>query len=295
MNKHPVYQASNIFLQRNKRKVLSNVSIEIKAGELTGLIGPNSAGKSTLLDVLMKFLEAKGHVLLKGKPISNWSASAMAKTVAYMPQQHLAHWPISVYDYIALGRIPHTQLGQALKSEDEAKIEQAIDRADVRYLYARPVTELSGGELCRVSLARVLAVDAEVLLVDEPIAGLDPGHQLAVMQLLKQEADSGKTVVVVIHDLMLASRFCDSLWLMNQGKMVCSGPPDKVLTQQNLSDIYKVTVKVIETSPVEVVVPWSLTEASAQTRINTQIETNTQNSLTNFDDPTAENGETDVS
>ncbi len=256
-----IYKAENVTLLRHKREVLSDVSVAIKAGEVTGLIGPNSAGKSTLLEVLLGFLlPATGTVRLKDKLLSQWSAQDLARTVAYMSQQAFAHWPISVYDYVALGRIPYQRFGQKVGAQDLCSIEQALEKVDLECLRNRPVTELSGGELCRVSLARVLAVEAEVLLVDEPTAGLDPGHQLSIMQILQQEASRGKAVVIVIHDLSLAGRFCESLWLMNNGKVICTGEPCEVLTDRNLCDVYKVTAKIVKSRPKEIVMPWSLIE-----------------------------------
>jgi len=256
-----VYKADNITLLRHKRLVLDDLSINVKAGEMTGLVGPNSAGKSSLLEVLLGFLIAdSGAVTLKHKLLGHWTAQELARTVAYMPQQTFAHWPISVYDYVALGRIPYLRFGQKISVEDRSSIENAIEKLDLEDLRLRPVTELSGGELSRVSLARVLSVEAEVILVDEPIAGLDPGHQLSIMQILQQEAVGGKAVVIVIHDLALASRYCDSLWLMNKGRMICSGQAREVLTDKNLREVYKVSAKVIEHNPREIVMPWSLIE-----------------------------------
>ncbi|VAW76180.1 hypothetical protein MNBD_GAMMA12-1843 [hydrothermal vent metagenome] len=255
---YPLYQASGINLMRQKRQVLYDVSIAIQSGQVTGLIGPNSAGKSSLLEVLTGFLTPQtGTVALKEKEVARWSSTELAKVVAYMPQENLAHWPVSVYDYVALGRIPHLGFEQKANAQGQAFIELALQKVDVAHLRYRPVTELSGGELSRVCLARVLAVDAEVILADEPIAGLDPGQQLSIMQVLQQEAKAGKAVVAVVHDLAIAGRFCDSLWLMNKGKIVCSGAPDDVLSKQNLREVYHINIKEIATQP-RVVMPWSL-------------------------------------
>ncbi len=257
MNIKPVYHARNISFRRSGRKVLDDISITIEAGELTALIGPNSAGKSTLLEILLGLVKNEtGSILLQQRPLSDFSPTELATTVAYLPQQHETHWPISVYDYVALGRIPHNRFARAASKDDIMQIEQVIDKTDIRHLITRPVTNLSGGELCRVSIARVLAVNADVIMVDEPIAGLDPSHQLSVMQLLKNEAESGRAVVTVIHDLSLACRFCDTLWLLDKGKMVCSGTADKVLTDEHLRQVYQVTSKIIQSSPIKVIMPW---------------------------------------
>ncbi len=258
--KTSLYQTSCIDLIRQKRQVLCNVSIDIQAGQVTGLIGPNSAGKSSLLDVLTGFLTPQaGTVLLKKKEVAHWASAELAKVVAYMPQEHLAHWPVSVYDYVALGQIPHLGFDKNPNAQAQIVIEQALQKVGIEYLRHRPVTELSGGELSRVCLARVLAVDAEVILADEPIAGLDPGQQLSIMQVLQQEAKAGKAVVAVVHDLAIAGRYCDSLWLMNQGKIVCSGTPDEVLSKQNLLEVYHINIKEISSHP-KIVIPWSLSE-----------------------------------
>ena len=252
-----IYTASGIGLHRHQRQVLCDVDIGIRCGELTGLIGPNSAGKSTLLDVLTGILiPDTGKIYLENLSLNDWSRVDLAKTVAYMPQQHLAHWPVTVYDYVSLGRIPQAKTGSANGQEDSHFINLAIDKTDVRHLSERPVTELSGGELSRVSLARTLAVNARVIMVDEPIAGLDPGHQLSIMQVLRDEARAGKAVVTVIHDLTMAGRFCDALWLMHHGAMHCSGAPAEVLDEDTLSEVYQVTSRVLQSSPREVIMPW---------------------------------------
>ncbi len=255
------YDIEALDLSRDGRRVLTQVSLQLAYGELTGLIGPNSAGKSSLLQTMFGFLCADaGEIRLRHRPLHQWPRTALARTVAYLPQQHNAHWSVSVYDYVALGRIPHLRFGQRPGQEDRLRIEQAIDETGVQALADRPVTRLSGGELCRVAIARTLAVDAEILLVDEPIAGLDPHHQIAIMQLLQRQARRGKAVLAVMHDLPLASRFCDRLWLLHQGRLVCSGTPAEVLTAQNLQQVYRLRCRQLAVDDTRITVPWECSD-----------------------------------
>ncbi len=256
-NVNNVYDIKNLQLSRDGRQVLTQVSLQLAEGRLTGLIGPNSAGKSSLLEAMFGFLPAdSGEIHLLQKPLAHWQRTLLARTVAYLPQQHTAHWPVSVYDYVALGRIPHLRFGQAPGPQDKQRIDQAIEETGIRTLSDRAVTQLSGGELCRVAIARTLAVDARIMLVDEPIAGLDPHHQIAVMQLLQQQARNGKAVMTVMHDLGLASRFCDRLWLLDQGRIVCSGTPAEVLTPQNLRQVYRISCRELHAGGTRITIPW---------------------------------------
>ncbi|HXG28067.1 MAG TPA: ABC transporter ATP-binding protein, partial [Nevskiales bacterium] len=148
------------------------------------------------------------------------------------------HWPMPVAQVVALGRLPHRAPWARVPPADAAAVQRALQAADVAHLADRPVTQLSGGERARVLLARALAVEARVLLADEPTAGLDPAHQLGVMEVLRRRAQSGAGVVVVLHDLTLAARFCDRLLLLGEGRVVADGAAEQVLTEQNLAQVY---------------------------------------------------------
>jgi iron complex transport system ATP-binding protein len=219
--------------------ILQDVGLELRKGEVLGLIGPNGAGKSTLLKALIgEVSPASGNVrVLDGKK------DHIAKKVSYLPQGQVIHWPLSVKRLVSLGRIPHLMPWESLGPEDERAIAQAMEDTDVAHLKDRFVDHLAGGERNLVLLARALATQPSVLLADEPVQGLDPAHGLQVMELLSRFANSERGVIVVLHDLTLAARFCHRLVLLHQGKVLASGKPQEVLAPENLKKSYHIEAK----------------------------------------------------
>lgn len=242
------------------KQVLNNLSFALEPGQLIGIIGPNGAGKSTLLRAIMGLLPTTGgRVFLDDRPMSELSAKDRARTIAYLPQGQNIHWPVQVERLIALGRLPHLAPFSHMSPEDVRAIGWAMDEADVRHLAGRTATELSGGERARVLLARALSVGAPVLLADEPLASLDPGHQLGAMSLLRRQASAGKLVVVVLHDLTLASRFCDRLLLIaSGGELVGDGCPKQVLSPKAVRQVYGVETVSGSHEGGHYILPWRL-------------------------------------
>ncbi|GEO80774.1 ABC transporter ATP-binding protein [Pararhodospirillum oryzae] len=226
----------NVGVVLDGRPVLANVTASLGAPGLVGLIGPNGAGKTTLLRALAGLVASQGRVLMNGQPLARLSPAERARQVAYLAQERAVHWPLSVREVVALGRLPHRGQGH----DDQAAIDRALDETGVRAFADRPIGHLSGGERARVLLARALAVEAPVLLADEPVAALDPHHQLAMMGLLRRHAEAGALVMVVVHDLISAARFCHRLILLDRGGVVADGPPDAVLTEPTLATHYRV-------------------------------------------------------
>lgn len=223
------------------RQVLHAIDARIDPGALVGVIGPNGAGKSTLARAITGLIRpAAGRVLIDGAPVSGLSRAALARRIAYLPQGQTVHWPLTVERLVALGRLPHLAPFSALDSEDRTAIDRAMDRSEINDLRDRIATELSGGERARALIARALAVEAPALIVDEPLAALDPGHQLQIMELLKAEAAAGTLVIAVLHDLAMAARFCDRLMLIHEGRLVADGAPSDVLTAENLENCYDI-------------------------------------------------------
>jgi iron complex transport system ATP-binding protein len=198
---------------------------------------------------------AAGRVGLDGQDIAAMRRDALARNVAYLPQGQTLHWPLSVERLVALGRLPHLAPFSRIGAGDRAAIEHAMTLADVTALAGRTATQLSGGERARVLLARALAVDAPILVADEPLAALDPEHQLQVMELLAAQAAAGRLVVAVLHDLGLAMRFCHRLLLISHGRLVDDGPPDAVLTPENLRKVYRVAAWTGEADGHRLIVP----------------------------------------
>lgn len=232
-------RATGLAVSLGDRPVLSGVDVAAGAGELVGLLGPNGAGKTTLLRSLAGLLALRaGSVTLDGAPLGSFSPSALARRLAYLASGHDCQWPLAVEALVALGRLPHRTPWSRLSDGDLEAIEVAMRFAGVLDLAGRPVTQLSGGERARVLLARALAGDPGLLLADEPVAGLDPGHQLDVMALLARRAAAGGTVIVALHDLALAARFCTRLILMAGGRVLADGRPEAVLMPGNLRAAY---------------------------------------------------------
>ncbi len=235
-------RALHLSVRLGRHPAVSGVSAALEPGQLVGIIGPNGAGKSTLIRALLGLVGADGGaVSIDDTPIASLPRKDVARRVAYLPQGQTLHWPLMVERLVALGRMPHLGPLSRLSPEDEAMIDAALARADVLHLKGRIATELSGGERARVLLARALAVGAPALIADEPLAALDPGHQLDVMDLLKGEARAGSLVVTVLHDLGMAARYCDRLLLMDKGRLVADGRPMEVLTEQRLAEVYGIS------------------------------------------------------
>ncbi|GAB0150553.1 ABC transporter ATP-binding protein [Marichromatium sp. PS1] len=229
------------------RTLLREVALALEAGELLGVVGPNGSGKSTLVKAIAQLLPHRGEVRLAGEPLARLPARQRARRLAYLGQDDGVRWPISVADLVALGRHPWQSGGwggasAARAARDREAVERALVAAEVEALRARRLDTLSGGERARAKLARALAVEAPLLLADEPIAAADPRHQLRIMELLRAHCARGAGVVLVLHDLTLASRFCDRLLLLHQGRALAQGRPGEVLDAANLRTAYGIEV-----------------------------------------------------
>lgn len=250
---------SEVSVDLSRRRVVEGFSLTVPPGRLMALVGPNGAGKSTLLRAALGLLPlAGGQIALDGTPISRLDARDRARRIAYLPQGHQAVWPVPVARIVGLGRLPHRSAFAPASTQDAAAVDLAMARADVADLAARPVSELSGGERARVMLARALAVEAGVLLADEPVSALDPRHQLQVMALLRRIADDGTAVVCVLHDLGLAARFCDHVAVLDLGRLTAVGPPETALSPEVLRRTYGIKPYVGRHEGQPVLMPWDV-------------------------------------
>lgn len=250
---------TDVSIDLSRRRVVEGFSLAVAQGRLIALVGPNGAGKSTLMRAALGLLPlAAGRITLDGTPISRLDARLRARRIAYLPQGHQAVWPVPVARIVGLGRLPHRSAFASASAEDAAAVDLAMTRADVTDLADRPVTELSGGERARVMLARALAVEAGVLLADEPVSSLDPRHQLQVMALLRRIADDGTAVVCVLHDLGLAARFCDYVAVLDLGRLSAAGPPEAALSPEVLRRTYGIEPYVARHEGQPVLLPWDV-------------------------------------
>ena len=232
-------RANAVSVSLGDAPVLAGLDLEIAAGEVVGLIGPNGAGKTTLLRAMAGLLPLDdGEICVQGRPLHRIDRVSLARMLAYLPQGGDSHWAVSVETLVMLGRLPHRDPWHGPSETDRAAVEQALVACDIAQFRDRPATHLSGGERTRVLLARALAGAPGLLLADEPVAGLDPGHQLDVMAKLRDLAGAGAGVVVVMHDLTLAARFCDRLALLHDKRIAAEGSPEIVLSPSTLARCY---------------------------------------------------------
>lgn len=231
----------NVSVPIGQSTVLRDISFTAEGGTFIGLVGPNGAGKSTLARAIAGLLApSAGTISVDDRPLSSLGRREAARTIAYLAQGDVVHWPLAARNVVALGRSPHLgPLGKASLA-DEVAIERAMARTRIEGFADRDVTRLSGGERGRVLLARALAVEAPILVADEPVGALDPRHALSIMELLHEESRRGMLVIAVLHDLALAMRFCDRLIMLGEGRLVGDGPPQEILSPEGLARHYAV-------------------------------------------------------
>ena len=231
-----------VSVRYGERPAVSEVSFELRAGELACLIGPNGAGKSSLLRCISGTLAASaGAVLIDGTPIDEFERPALARRVAVVPGETSIAFPMRVAELVALGRVPHEHPLLGLRPADHAAIERAIERVGIGALCDRDVRELSLGERQLVVLAMTIAQGARMLLLDEPTVHLDLRHQVEVMELVGELARrDGVTVLAVLHDVGLASHFFPRMLLLDKGRLIADGRPGEVLSPARLRAVFDV-------------------------------------------------------
>lgn len=240
--------ASDLRLAYGDRVVVDGLDLTIAEGTITAVIGPNGCGKSTLLRALGRLLRPRrGSVLLDGRQIHKVPTKEVARVLGLLPQAPVAPEGLTVADLVGRGRHPHQSWYRQWSSEDEAAVVRALDLTGITDLAERPVDELSGGQRQRAWLSMALAQGTDLLLLDEPTTYLDLSHQVDVLELVRRlHQESGRTVVMVLHDLNLAARYADRLVAMRDGAIAADGPPGDVLTEQLLADVFDLDARVIE-------------------------------------------------
>ncbi|HNJ43529.1 MAG TPA: ABC transporter ATP-binding protein [Acidobacteriota bacterium] len=229
--------------------LVRGASLVLRPGSLTALVGPNGSGKTTLLKCLAGLITpTEGTVVLDGKSVRGFPRRELARKITFVPQDtHLA-FAFTVRDVVAMGRHPHLRRFELETVADRQAIESALIRADVAHLSQRNVIKLSGGERQRVILARSLATEAPIILLDEPTASLDIAHALDVLELCRQLADEGKTVACALHDLNLVNRYATQVVMLSAGQVAAVGTPAAVLTSANIESIFHVRAECVAAS-----------------------------------------------
>ncbi|MCB1519868.1 MAG: ABC transporter ATP-binding protein [Hyphomicrobiaceae bacterium] len=246
--------ADRVSIRLGSRLAVVAASLELDAGQIVAVVGPNGAGKSTLLRGLAGLQRVtEGSVRLDGVDIASFAAAALARRIAFMPQARMVHWPLAVARVVALGRLPHRGTPGGAAASDTSAIDEALATMDLAALAGRTVTELSGGELARVLLARALAQQADILIADEPTAGLDLAHVIQLFEHLRRIASGGRLVVVALHDLSLALRYCDQTILLNRGSILAAGSSRDVITAEHIAEAFGVAARVATLDHVPIV------------------------------------------
>jgi iron complex transport system ATP-binding protein len=239
-------RTQNLQIRRGRKIVLTDITLELKPGEVLGVLGPNGAGKSTLLGALCGELRAHhGSVWLDERELSDWTGTSRAQRLAVLPQVSTLDFAFRVEEVVGMGRLPH----QSGRVRDDEIVAAALHAADAGHLSGRSYLALSGGERQRVHLARVLAQlwpgeAGQTLLLDEPTSMLDPLHQHTTLQAVREFANRGAAVLVILHDLNLAARYCDRLLLLEGGRPVALDTPEQVLRPEPLKAVFGLEVLV---------------------------------------------------
>jgi ABC-type cobalamin/Fe3+-siderophores transport system ATPase subunit len=248
----------DLFYSYGPREVLHGLSFEADAGGILGVAGPNGCGKTTLIKCIDRIFEPKGKILLDGADIMKMTEIEVARRIAYVPQAFTVGMAMTVFETILLGRRPYIRW--SVSDEDLRKVHEIIRILKIRDLAFRKMTQISGGERQKVMVARAMVQDPDVLLLDEPTSALDLKHQLEVMELVRMVAHEEQVcVIMAIHDLNLASRFCDHLMLMKEGVIMGTGSPGDLLSEEMIRDVYEVEARITSESGYRQITPlWAV-------------------------------------
>lgn len=232
-------------LSYGKRTVIDNLDLEIGAGRITALIGPNGCGKSTLLKTIARVLiPQQGQVRLKGEDIHRQNSRTLSQQLALLPQSPITPEGVSIRQLVGYGRSPWCGRWGRLSSQDEQIVTDALDQVGLAELADQPATALSGGQRQRAWIAMILAQQTELVLLDEPTTWLDINHQIELLQMMRRLNDCGKTIVVVLHDLNQACRYCDELVVLQHGQLQSQGTPADVFTPELVNSVFDVQAEI---------------------------------------------------
>ena len=255
-----ILQCTSVSVVRGQRQAVEQASLDITKPELIGLIGPNGAGKTSLMRAIAGLQPYSGVIVLQGDDLGRLEASTIARRLAYLPQERAVHWPLCVYDVVMLGRLPHRAAFVRASQADIEAVEDAMQHVAIADFADRPFNQLSGGEQARVLIARMIAQQADLIIADEPTSGLDPSHQIDLMEMFRTFVSAGKTILTSLHDLPLASLWCDRIILLDGGRLVADGPVEEVMTAERIEQAYGVRTAKMTVGDRPLIVPTDRSE-----------------------------------
>lgn len=239
-------EARAVHFRRGMRVILDDITIRLHSGEIVALLGANGAGKSTLFRIMLGFFKPeRGEVRLNGKPLADFSRRALAQRIAYVPQAHVAPFPYKVRDVVLLGRLAETGIFRAPQAADRRAVDEVLERLAITHLAARRYTEISGGERQLTLIARALAQGASILVLDEPMTGLDYGYQVRLLQHLVDLAGGGRTVLLSTHNPEHAVQAATRIAVLRDGVIMADGPPEQIITPSLIRVLYGVAVSTL--------------------------------------------------
>lgn len=244
----PVLAASGLRFRYPEapRPAVDEVDLTVPEGTLVGVIGPNGSGKSTLVKLLLGALEPdRGGIRVLGRDLPSWRRRELARRVGVVPQNESVTFPVSVREFVAMGRYPHLGPWRTERPGDRRAVARALERCDVDGLAGRTFSTLSGGERQLARVARALAQEPDLLVLDEPTVSLDVRHEMEIYELLRELVGEGTTVLLVTHNLNAASRYANRLLLLHEGRARAEGPPRDVLTRGTVEDVYRWPVRIV--------------------------------------------------
>ena len=235
----------NLTVSYGEKVILKELNLQIPEGKITALIGPNGCGKSTLLKTVARILTPKqGKVLLQGEDLHKQDTRRVARQLALLPQAPVTPDGVTIRDLVGYGRAPWGSRWGRLSDDDRQIVQQSLEQVGLEELAERPATDLSGGQRQRAWIAMILAQKTDLVLLDEPTTWLDIAHQIELLKLMRELNQEGKTIVVVLHDLNQACRYCDELVVLKQGALQRQGPPGQVLTQQLVQSVFELDAQI---------------------------------------------------
>lgn len=239
-------EVENLEFEYKDDLVLENISFNIEEGMFTSIIGPNGSGKSTLLKLLSNiYYSESGKILIDNKDINSFKKRDLARKIALVPQDTIIDYEFTVEEIVLMGRHPYKERFEKENTNDFEIVKEALDMTNTYHLKDRVITELSGGERQRVIISRALAQDPSIILLDEPTSHLDINHQIEILNLLKKlNKEKGTTIILVIHDINLGIRYSDEIIMLNKGRIIAKGTPEKVITKDNIELAYNMQVEI---------------------------------------------------